>query len=98
MKIQSALDSVNSPLARTVCIIFAISYVLSGQVSNSASAVENALASLTAGDAARAERTLRDALKTRPNDGEIMSVLGLALDSQKRLAEADTVHRQAIAA
>ncbi|MCU1328015.1 MAG: hypothetical protein JWN34_3385 [Bryobacterales bacterium] len=53
---------------------------------------------MQAGDYQSAERTLRAELKLRPNDAEVLSLLGLTLDGEKRLREADTVHRQALAA
>ncbi|MEP6716265.1 MAG: tetratricopeptide repeat protein [Terriglobia bacterium] len=60
--------------------------------------LQDASAAVQRGDFAGAERRLLTELKTHPNDAEALSLLGIALDNQKKLAEAETAHRQAIAA
>ena len=58
----------------------------------------SAAAAMGRGDFASAERTLRTALRSLPNDARILSLLGVALDSQKKSGEADEFHRRAVAA
>jgi Flp pilus assembly protein TadD len=60
-------------------------------------AIRQALAALQRGDFAAAERTLRPEVKSRPNDGAVLTLLGVALDNQKKFQEADEVHRRASA-
>jgi Flp pilus assembly protein TadD len=60
-------------------------------------AIRQALAALQRGDFAAAERTLRPEVKARPNDGAALTLLGVALDNQKKFREADEVHRRAAA-
>jgi tetratricopeptide (TPR) repeat protein len=58
----------------------------------------DAVAALQRGDFGAAETRLRAELKLRPKDAETLSLLGVALDNQKKFSEADAFHRQAIAA
>jgi Flp pilus assembly protein TadD len=60
--------------------------------------MREAVTALQRGDFTSAETKLRAELKLRPNDGEALSLLGVALDNQKKFSEADPVHRRAIAA
>src|ERR1019366_2244534 len=60
-------------------------------------AIREALAALQRGDFAAAERTLRPEVKARPNDGASLTLLGVALDNQKKFTEADDMHRRAAA-
>src|ERR1022692_4650207 len=60
-------------------------------------AIREALAALQRGDFAAAERTLRPEVRARPNDGAALTLLGVALDNQKKFQEADQVHRRAAA-
>ena len=60
-------------------------------------AIREALAALQRGDFAAAERTLRPEVKARPNDGAALTLLGVALDNQKKFQEAGEVHRRAAA-
>ncbi len=62
------------------------------------SALRNASAALDRGDFPAAENLLRAELKTRPADTEALSLLGLALDGEKKFTEAEATHRRAIAA
>ena len=56
-----------------------------------------ALDALKRGDFALAERKLKAELQSHPNEVEALSFLGVALDNQKKLAEADAAHRRALA-
>jgi tetratricopeptide (TPR) repeat protein len=60
--------------------------------------VREAAGALERGDFVAAETKLRAELKLRPNDTPAMSLLGVALDNQKKFPEADSLHRRAIAA
>lgn len=55
------------------------------------------LDALKRGDSATAERKLRAELQSNPNEVEALSFLGVALDNQERFAEAETMHRRALA-
>ena len=61
-------------------------------------ALQDAAAALQRGDFASAELKLRAALKLHPDDAETLSLLGFALDVQKKFPEADGLHRRAVAA
>src|SRR6202035_1093784 len=61
-------------------------------------ALQDAAAALQRGDFAGAELKLRAELKRYPNDAETLSLLGFALDVQKKFPEADSLHRRAVAA
>lgn len=60
--------------------------------------VRDAAAAIQRGEFAAAEAKLRSELKARPNDLEAVSLLGVALDNQRKFAEAEPLHRRAIAA
>jgi tetratricopeptide (TPR) repeat protein len=60
--------------------------------------LRNAAAALQRGDYAGAESTLRLELKTRPDDADVLSMLGMVLDARKQFAEADAFYRKAAAA
>src|SRR4051794_39091763 len=60
--------------------------------------MKDALAALQRRDFPTAELKLRAELKLHPNDPETLSLLGVALDNQKKFSEADSMHRRAIAA
>ncbi len=62
------------------------------------SGIREAVAALQRGDAPAAERLLRPELKARPNDGSVLTLLGVALDSQKKFQEAGEMHQRAAAA
>ena len=61
-------------------------------------ALRDAAAALQRGDAARAESILREQLKTRPADADVLSMLGMALDARGQFKEADALYQKAIAA
>ena len=56
-----------------------------------------ALAALQRGDFAAAEQVLRPEVKARPGDSGALTLLGVALDSQKKYKEAEEMHRRAAA-
>ena len=60
------------------------------------STVQDAMAALQRGDLAGAERTLRAAVGTHPDDAWMLSLLGYTLDNEKRTQEADEFHRRAL--
>ena len=68
-----------------------------GFAADNGPAIRQALAALQRGDFAAAERTLRPEVKARPNDGAALTLLGVALDNQKKFQEAGEVHRRAAA-
>lgn len=68
-----------------------------GFAADNGPAIREALAALQRGDFAAAERTLRPEVKARPNDGGALTLLGVALDNQKKFQEANQVHRRASA-
>ncbi len=59
--------------------------------------VRDAIAALGRGDFVEAEKTVRAELKLHPGDALAWSVLGVALDNQKRFPEAEEAHRRAVA-
>lgn len=71
---------------------------LAAQPTPANSALKQAKASLLREDFSAAEATLRAELKLHPTDAETISLLGMALDGQKKLPEADTLHKRAMAA
>src|SRR2546426_9227767 len=60
--------------------------------------LRDAAAALQRGDFAGAETKLRSELKLHPNDADVLSLLGVALDNQQKFTEADSNHRRAIVA
>jgi len=61
------------------------------------SAIRDAAAAMQRGDFPAAEQTLRAGLQARPGDALAWSLLGLALDNQKKSKEADDAFRRALA-
>ncbi len=60
-------------------------------------AIRSALVALQKGDFAVAEQTLRPEVQARPTDASALTLLAVALDSQKKYQEADGLHRRAAA-
>jgi Flp pilus assembly protein TadD len=60
-----------------------------GQTAASGPDFQEAVAALQQGDSPAAEQKLRAELKTHPDEAEAMSLLGVALDNQKKFPEAD---------
>src|SRR5258708_10439800 len=71
--------------------------VAAGFAADAGVAVRDALAALQRGDFSAAERTLRQAVSAHPNDGAVLTLLGVALDGQKKFEEAEGIHRRAAA-
>ena len=69
-----------------------------GQGADQNAAVQSAAAAMQRGDFQAAEKTLRAEVATHPGDAWALSLLGVALDNQKRLPEAEEFHRRAAAA
>jgi tetratricopeptide (TPR) repeat protein len=61
-------------------------------------AVQSAVAAMQRGDFQTAEKTLRAELEAHSGDAWTLSLLGVALDNQKRLSEAEEFHSRAVAA
>jgi cellulose synthase operon protein C len=59
------------------------------------SGLRDALAALQRGDFTAAERILRGEVKSRPNDPGALTLLGVALDNEKKYQDAEEVHRRA---
>jgi len=59
--------------------------------------IQEALTALRRGDFASAEQTLRADLRGHPDDSSTLTLLGVALDNQRKFAEADEMHRRAVA-
>jgi tetratricopeptide (TPR) repeat protein len=60
-------------------------------------AIRTALEALRRGDFAAAEKVLRPEIRARPHDASALTLLAVALDSQKKFQEAESVHRRAAA-
>ncbi|HWD00310.1 MAG TPA: tetratricopeptide repeat protein [Candidatus Sulfopaludibacter sp.] len=58
-------------------------------------AISKALAALRGGDSSGAEQILRSEIKLHPNDAGGLTLLGVALDNQKKFQEAGEMHRRA---
>jgi tetratricopeptide (TPR) repeat protein len=70
----------------------------SGRGAQQDAAVRSAVTAMQRGDFQGAEKTLRAELETHSGDAWTLSLLGVALDNQKRLPEAEEFHRLAVAA
>jgi tetratricopeptide (TPR) repeat protein len=71
--------------------------IFAGSLPGQTQTLRDALAALQRGDYALAESKLRPEIRLHPGNAEALSLLGAVLDSQKKLAEAETLHRKAIA-
>ena len=60
-------------------------------------AVREAVASMRRGDFRSAEKTLRTEVQAHASDSWALSLLGVALDNQKKFPEADEFHLRAVA-
>ncbi len=60
-------------------------------------AVQTASAAMQRGDFPAAEQVLRAAVESHPNDAFALSLLGVALDNQKKTGEAEDFHTRAVA-
>jgi tetratricopeptide (TPR) repeat protein len=68
-----------------------------GALADDTAAIRTALAALKRGDFAAAEQTLRSEVEARPADAAALTLLGVALDSQKKYPEAEDFHKRASA-
>jgi tetratricopeptide (TPR) repeat protein len=68
-----------------------------GLRADDSAAVQAALAELQRGNFAAAEVALRAELQSRPTDAAVLTLLGVALDRQKKFPEAGEMHRRAAA-
>jgi tetratricopeptide (TPR) repeat protein len=59
-------------------------------------ATREAVAAMRRGDFPSAERTLRSEAEARPDDSWVLSLLGVALDNQKKVPEAEPFHARAV--
>jgi tetratricopeptide (TPR) repeat protein len=69
-----------------------------GRSADDGAPVRAAVADMERGDFPSAERKLRAELSAHPNDPQVLSLLGVALDNQKEFQEAGQFHRRAVAA
>jgi tetratricopeptide (TPR) repeat protein len=92
--IQSAVELDVSGCA--FALVFGIFSLSLAQAADANLARQEAAAALQRGDFASAESKLRAALKDNPGDAETLSLLGYALDMEKKFSEADPIHRRAI--
>jgi tetratricopeptide (TPR) repeat protein len=79
---------------RLSAVLLAVALSLAG---DDRPAIRAALAALQRGDFAVAEQTLRPEVQARPKDASALTLLGVALDGQKKFAEAEAVHHRAVA-
>jgi len=71
--------------------------VAAARAADDGAAIRDALAALQRGDFVAAEQKLREEVRVHANDGAALTLLGVALDGQKRFQEADEIHRRAVA-
>ncbi len=80
-------------LSTIASILVAAGLLCPGQTQD----MRDAAAALDRGDFQAAEQKLRAQIAVHPNDAWALSLLGSALDNQKRIPEADEFHRRAVA-
>ena len=78
--------------------LFAVLVLCTSAAWSQNAAVQSAAAAIQRGDFPTAEKTLRAEVATHPADSWALSLLGVALDNQKKLPEAEEFHRRAAAA
>jgi predicted Zn-dependent protease len=78
-------------------MIFALLFILACSAAQGAD-LRDAVAALQRGDFASAEQRLRTEIAARPDDAIALSLLGVALDGEKKAADAEVYHRRAVAA
>jgi tetratricopeptide (TPR) repeat protein len=79
-------------MLRHSCVLL---IVVGGLAADLSPGIREALGALQRGDFPAAEATLRSELKARPEDGGALTLLGVALDNQKKFQEAADAHRRA---
>jgi tetratricopeptide (TPR) repeat protein len=67
------------------------------QGADQSAATQSAAAAMQRGDFQAAEKTLRVEISAHPADSWALSLLGVALDNQKKIPEAEEYHRRAVA-
>lgn len=82
------------PASRLAALLL---YIAAARATDDGAAIRDALAALQRGDFVSAEHTLRAEVRVHPNDGAALTLLGVALDGQKKFQEAEGVHRRAVA-
>jgi tetratricopeptide (TPR) repeat protein len=82
---------------RSSALLF-LFFLLLRPVAAQDAAARDAALSIQRGDFQAAEKTLRSALANHPGDPWALSLLGVVLDNQKRIPEAEDFHRRAVAA
>lgn len=82
---------------RTLCHSCVLLLVIGGFAAELSPGIREALSALQRGDFPAAETTLRSELRARPGDGAALTLLGVALDNQKKFQEAEEAHRRAAA-
>src|ERR1039458_2953419 len=78
--------------------LFAVLLLCTSAAWSQNAAVQFAAAAIQRGDFPAAEKTLRAEVATHPGNSWALSLLGVALDNQKKLPEAEEFHRRAAAA
>src|SRR5450631_2692465 len=68
-----------------------------GRGADRSAAIQSATAAMQRGDFPAAEKTLRAEVSAYPGDSWALSLLGVALDNQKKLPEAEEFHLRAVA-
>src|SRR5687767_13225970 len=58
--------------------------------------LQGSASALQRGDFPAAEHDLREALKLQPANADVLSLLGYALDGQRKFSEAGPLHRRAV--
>lgn len=81
----------------TACLLAALLLSTSrGWAADQSAAAREAVAAMQRGDFSSAERTLRGEIQQHPEDAWALSLLGVALDNQKRIPEAADFHSRAV--
>src|SRR5580700_8063894 len=84
-------------MARFVILPVLLLWASVGWSADQTAAIREAVAAMQRGDFASAERILRAENQAQSDDPWVLSLLGVALDNQKRIPEAESFHVRAIA-
>jgi tetratricopeptide (TPR) repeat protein len=84
-------------MARFVILTVLLLWASAGWSADQTAAIREAVAAMQRGDFASAERVLRAENQAHSDDPWVLSLLGVALDNQKRIPEAESFHVRAIA-
>ena len=86
------------PVSPSTSLLAVLLFCLSaGRAADGGATLRDAVAALERGDFPSAEQKLRAELVAHPSDATALSLLGVALDNQKKFREAAEAHRRAIA-